>query len=207
MEAPERIIQKAHELFMRYGIRSVSMDDVATHLGISKKTIYHFFADKDALVEAVMDMEIAENQEESQCHKRQSDDAIHEIFLAMEMVLEIVSKVNPAVIFDLEKYHPKAFKKHMDFKNNYLYGVIKENLDWGKKEGLYREEIRSDIMSKFRLGSMFMIFDNDLFPQGKYNLTDIVTEMTDNFLYGLATTKGLKLIQKYKQIKTKTIIV
>lgn len=207
MEAPDRIIQKAHELFMRYGIRSVSMDDVANHLGISKKTIYQFFADKDALVEAVMDLEIAQSQEESQCHKGKSDDAIHEMFLAMEMVLEIVSKVNPAVIFDMEKYHPKAFKKHKDFKNNFLYSVIKENLEWGRKEGLYREEIESDILSKFRLGSMFMIFDNELFPHGKYKLTDIVKEMTDNFLYGLATPKGVKLIQKYKQSNTKTITV
>ena len=61
MEQQERIVVKAHELFMRYGIRSISMDEIATHLGISKKTIYQFFADKDALVASVVDIEITNN--------------------------------------------------------------------------------------------------------------------------------------------------
>ncbi len=207
METQERIVHKAHELFMRFGIRSVSMDDVANHLGISKKTIYHCFIDKDALVEGVIDREICINQSECDIHKTKSENAIHEMFLAMEMVLEMVGKVNPAVIYDLEKYHPKAFKKHADFKNNFLYNIIRENLEWGKKEGYYREEINTEILSRLRLASMFMIFNKEFFPHGKYSLTDIVKEMTDNFLFGMTTTKGLKMILKYKQSKFKTTSV
>ena len=62
MEQQERIVNKAHELFLRYGIRSVSMDEIANHLGMSKKTIYQFYADKDALVEDVIDIEINLNR-------------------------------------------------------------------------------------------------------------------------------------------------
>src|SRR5476649_1077387 len=119
--------------------------------------------------------------------------------MAMDMVQEMLGKMNPAVIFDLDKYHPAAFKKYNDHKNKFLYAIIRENLDWGKQEELYREEIQSDIIARFRLTSMFMIFNPELFPLGKHSLPNLIAEITDNFLYGLATAKGQKLIQKYKQ--------
>jgi TetR/AcrR family transcriptional regulator, cholesterol catabolism regulator len=205
MEPQERIVNKAHELFMRYGIRSISMDEVANHLGISKKTIYQFYTDKDALVEGVIDIEISTSQLECTQHRQKSENPIQEVFMAVDMMLEVLSKINPTVLYDLEKYHPAAFKKHTEFKNKFLYAIIKENLDWGKAEGLYREEIKPDFLARFRLASMFLIFNQDLFPLGKYSLGTAITEMTDNFLYGLATAKGQKLIQKYKQQRLKTI--
>ena len=103
MEPQERIVNKAHELFMRFGIRSVSMDEVANHLGMSKKTIYQFYADKDSLVEDVIDIEINESQTECTQHREKSENAIHELFMAVDMVLEMLTKMNPMVIFDLEK--------------------------------------------------------------------------------------------------------
>lgn len=205
MEPQERIANKAHELFMRYGIRSVSMDEVANHLGMSKKTIYQFYADKDALVEDVIDLQINANQSECNMHKLKSENAIHEIFMAVDMMLEVLTNINPNVIFDLEKYHPKAFKKHTEFKNKFLYTIIKQNLDQGKEQGLYREDINSDILARFRLASTFLIFNPELFPHGKHSISAIINEMTDNFLYGLATNKGQKLIEKYKQQRLKTI--
>lgn len=207
MEPRDRIVNKAHELFMRYGIRSVSMDEVATQLGMSKKTIYQFYADKDALVEDVIEIEINDSRSECSAHKAKSDNAIHEIFMAVNMLLEVLSKMNPNVLFDMEKYHPKAFRKYNEFKDKFLYAIIKQNLEWGKQEGLYREEINTDILSKFRLATMLLVFNQDLFPSGKNSSITVVTEITDNFIYGLATPKGQKLIQKYKQQRSKTIIV
>ena len=204
MEPQERIASKAHELFMRYGIRSVSMDEVANHLGMSKKTIYQFYADKDALVEDVINAEVHEKQCECRVHRDKSENAIHEIFMATDMLLELLTHMNPALIFDLEKYHPKAFKQYNDHKNSFLYTLIKENIEWGKREGLYREEILSDIMARFRLASVFLVFNPDAMPTGKHSLPAIVQEITDNFLYGLASAKGQKLIQKYKQQRLKT---
>lgn len=203
MEAQERIAGKAHELFMRYGIRSVSMDEVANHLGISKKTIYQFYADKDALVEDVINIEISEKEHECNRHHQNSENAIHEIFMAVDHLMELLTKMNPALIFDLEKYHPTAFKKYNEYKNSFLYTIIRENIEWGKKDGLYREEIKADILARFRLASIFLIFNPELFPHGKHSLPVLVTEITDNFLYGLATAKGQKLIQKYKQQRQK----
>jgi AcrR family transcriptional regulator len=203
MEPQERIVGKAHELFMRYGIRSISMDEVANQLGMSKKTIYQFYTDKDALVEDVINIELGSNEKECRNQKVQSENAVHEMFLALDMVMEVFTKMNPAVIFDLEKYHPKAFKKYSDYKNKFLYTVIKENLDNGIAEGLYREEVQTDIMTRFRLASIFLVLNPDLFPLSKHNLAEVITEITDNFLYGLVTPKGQKLVLKYKQQRQK----
>lgn len=198
MEPQERIVSKAHELFMRYGIRSVSMDEVANQLGISKKTIYQFYTDKDTLVEDVIDIELSSSEKMCKAHRHKSENPIHEIFMAMDMVLDIFSRMNPALIFDMEKYHPKAFKKYNDHKEKFLYTMVKENLEAGISEGLYREDIQVDILSRFRLASVFLALNPEVFHSGRHNPGVVIKEITDNFLWGLATHKGQKLIQKYK---------
>jgi AcrR family transcriptional regulator len=112
MEAKERILQKAHELFNRYGIRSVSMDEIAAQLGISKKTVYQYYADKDELVSAVFNGIMSHNKEQCLKDRQIASNAIHEVFLAFDMVKEMFAEMNPAVLFDMEKYHPSAFDTH-----------------------------------------------------------------------------------------------
>lgn len=203
METQERILQKAHELFLRYGIRSVSMDEMAAHLGISKKTIYQFYSDKDALVEDVLNIEMNKAESDCKLQKEQSENAVHETYIGLDSAEEIFASFNPSILYDLEKYHPKAHKKFTEHHNKFLYSYVKDNLERGIADGLYREEINIDIITKYRLGTIFMIFNDDHFPHGKYALSKIMNEITDNFLHGLVTAKGLKLIQKYKQQRRK----
>src|SRR5829696_9202746 len=108
MEVKERILVKAHELFNRYGIRSVSMDDIAAQLGMSKKTLYQYYADKEELVSGVFIAIIEGNKTRCLSDKKLADNAVHEVFLAFDMVQEMFSKMNPVVIFDLQKYHPSV---------------------------------------------------------------------------------------------------
>jgi len=203
METTERILHKAHELFMRYGIRSVSMDEMAAHLGISKKTIYQFYADKDALVEGVVAIEMNKMEADCKLHNSEAENAVHEIILATESMEEIFASFNPSILYDLKKYHPKSHKRFTEHHNKFLYSIIKQNLELGIAHGLYRQEINTDILSNYRIGTIFMIFNDDHFPHGKYALFKILTEITDNFLYGIVTPKGEKLIQKYKQQRQK----
>jgi AcrR family transcriptional regulator len=205
MDQQERIVQKAHDMFMRYGIRSISMDEIASQLGISKKTIYHFFTDKDALVDAVIHIELNESEEDCYQHKANSENPVHEIFIATDMVLELLKVMNPTLLFDLQKYHPTSFKKINDHKNKFLYKLIRENLDKGVAEGYYRAEINTEILTRFRIASIFLTFNPDLLPPGKNTAADLVKETTMNFLHGLVTPKGLKLIQKYTQQREKQL--
>lgn len=203
MEPKERILSKANELFHRYGIRSVSMDDIAAQLGMSKKTLYQYFVDKDELVTAVLEITLAENRDQCMVCNQKGEDVIHEIFLSLDMLKEMLSNMNPALMFDLQKYHHNAYSKFLDFRNNFLYKVIRENLEKGKAEGLYREDIDTEILTRYRLHTLMISFDSDVFPSNRTNLIYIEEQLLEHFLYGLATAKGQKLIQKYKTQRKK----
>lgn len=201
MEPKDRIQAKADEMFMRYGIRSVSMDDIAAQLGISKKTLYQVFSDKDELVEAVVENELSKGQNDCLGCRNASKDAVDEIFITMEQIAEQFRNMNPVVLYDLEKFHPSSFQKFLKHKNEFLLDVIRKNLERGIKEELFRPEINVEILSRFRLESMMIAFNIYVFPPRKYNLVEVTQEIIEHYLYGLATLKGHKLILKYMQAR------
>lgn len=200
-----RIRDKAKELFMRYGIRSVSMDDIATQLGMSKKTLYQYFTDKNELVDAVVDDDVQDMQNECIATGDQAQDAIEEIFLTVERIVEQLRHMNPMVIYDLEKFHFRAYQRFMEHKNMFLLKIIRNNLEWGIKEELYRPGINVDIISRFRLESMMIAFNIDLFPPSKYNLVEVTKEIIEHYVFGIVSLKGYKLILKYQQLRNKKV--
>lgn len=203
MEPKERILEKAHELFNRFGIRSVSMDDIATQVGMSKKTVYQYYTDKEELVSAVIEAKLANNRECCLADQQRAENAVHEIFLAFDMIQELFSNMNPIVIYDMEKYHPPAFQKFQEFRNGFLYQTISTNLKRGIEEGLYRPEMDIDILTRLRIASVMLAFNPEVFPNNRTHLVEIERELTEHFLFGLTTTKGQKLINKYKWQRTK----
>lgn len=206
MEIKDRILLKAEELFMQYGIRSVSMDDIANGLGMSKKTLYQYFADKDELVEGVVDGHIKIVEGDCINCRKEAKDAIHEIFLTMEHIMEEFSNMNPMLLYDLEKFHFKAYQRFREYKDKFLLQIIRNNIEWGIKDEFYRSDINVDIMSKYRIESMMIPFNVAVFPPGKYNLATTSEMIIENFTYGLATIKGHKLIQKYNEQRQKNVL-
>lgn len=204
MEMKERIQQKANDLFRRYGVKSITMDEIATQLGASKKTIYQYFSDKDDLVEAVVKETIAFSQNTCDQNRDHSRDAIDELFQAMDLVQQIFSGMNPAMMYDLEKFHPQSYRIFLDHKNKYLFEAIKTNLRRGIAEELYRPEINIDIIAKFRLEGMMIAFNQDVYPASRFNLIELHTAIIEHFLFGVASLKGYKLILKYQQERTKS---
>lgn len=190
---------------MQYGLRSVSMDDIASGLGISKKTIYQYYADKDQLVNEVISHTLVHNQSCCQHDCNCSENAVHEIFLSVDFMIDIFQSMNSSVLFDLQKYHPGAFEKFLQHKNEFVFEMISENLRRGIREGLYRPDINIDILARFRVESTLLPF-NPLFAEKvKLSMADIQRELALHFLYGLVTDKGRKLLVSYQQQRTKTI--
>jgi AcrR family transcriptional regulator len=200
-----RIRDKARELFLRYGVRSVSMDDIATSLAMSKKTIYQYFADKNELVDEVVNDEVNNMQVECLEDSRKANDAIEEIFITVDRIVEQFRNMNPVIIYDLEKFHVRAYQRFMEYKNKFLLQIIRRNLEWGVREGLYRPEINIDVLAKFRLESMMIPFNMDLYPPSKYQLADVSRETIEHFVFGVASLKGYKLILKHQQKRFKNI--
>jgi TetR/AcrR family transcriptional regulator, cholesterol catabolism regulator len=206
MEIKDRIKQKAHEMVMMYGIRSVSMDDIANALGMSKKTIYQYYADKDELVDAVVEDELSKTQQDCEACKINAKDAVEEVVLTMNQIHDQFQNMNPVILYDMQKFHPPAFQKFLKHKHEYLYKVIRQNIERGVKEELYRPDLNIDVLSKFRLESMLIAFNLHVFPPGKYRLVEVTEIIMENFVFGLATVKGHKLFVKYRNELTKKII-
>lgn len=199
----QRIVEETSKLFMKYGIRSISMDEIAQHLSISKKTIYQYYKDKNDLVDAVINKEIDRNQQMSCEIQACCKEAIHEIFIAITAVEDLFKSMNLVLIFDLKKYHVKAYSKLLDFKRKHLLELVKDNLRRGIKEGFYREDINIEALSLFRVETIFMILNNEAFEEHKIDRITLFLEMSENFILGIATTKGAKQLQKYKQQRLK----
>lgn len=203
MELKDRIKQKADELFRSYGIKSVTMDLIATRLGVSKKTIYQSFADKDELVDEVVTDLLIYNQSCCNKDRAKATDAIHEVFLAMEMVQQMLENMNPGILYDIERNHPLTFQKFLQHKNKFLLHILEENIERGKKEGLYRTDINTEVIARIRLETMMLPFNPELFPKNKFSLVDLQQQLIEHFLFGVATMKGHKLILKYQQQRKK----
>ena len=182
---------------MRYGIRSITMDEIAAQLGISKKTIYQFFTDKDDMVSAVIDLEIKKNEMDCIEFRNQSENAVHQIFLALESLEELLKSTNPLMLYDLEKHHPRSYKKLKEFKYEFLYRIILDNLQWGIAEELYRPDIQLDITTKSRIEAAFLVFNLDLFPHSRYKISEVNYELSMLFIHGVVSAKGKTLIEKY----------
>ena len=204
MEINDRIKQKADELFRRYGVKSVTMDEIASQLGVSKKTIYQSFADKNQLVdEVIVDML---GLQRSFCMESMTnaENAVHEVFLTMESMEKLFMNMNPSFVFDVERGNPSTYKKFLDFKYNFILGIMKKNIIRGKEEGLYRENLNEDLIAKFRLETMMLPFNEEVFPRDQFPLIALHQELIEYNLYGMVTLKGYKLITKYQKKRDKT---
>lgn len=205
MDMKERIQQKAGELFHRYGIKSITMDEIASQLGVSKKTIYQFFADKEELVMQVASEIIGHSRSSCDYCKQHADNAIHEVFNLMDFLMEMFSNINPVMLFDLEKFHPRSYAVFQQYKEEYLYEMISKNIRQGVAEGLYRENLNVDVITRIRLEGMVLGFNQQVFPAARYNIIDVQRILLEHFLFGIASAKGHKLILKYQKKSKKKL--
>ncbi|MEO6131302.1 MAG: TetR/AcrR family transcriptional regulator [Saprospiraceae bacterium] len=189
-------LERVETLFMRFGIKSITMDDVARELGISKKTLYQYVESKDALVVKVLGHHIS--REKSQCHFvcRESSNAIEEIFTIMDANSQELAQMKTNIINDLQKYHRDAWLMIRNFQHDFVLNIIRDNIMRGRKEGWYREDFDVDIIAKLHLASVFNLFDEQLFPASTTSKVTLFKEYMLHFLHGIVSAKGLAYIKK-----------
>ena len=200
MEGQDRILEGARELFFSYGIRSVSMDDIARHLGMSKKTVYQNFKDKDEIVNMLLVASLESNEKQLKKLETDSKDAVQEIILIMKHIAEMFSRINPNLFYDMQKYYPEAWKTFQAFKQRSMIKMVETNLQHGISQGYFRNDINVRILAKMRIEQVEMAMNPMIFPHDKYNIAEVQLCMIDHFLHGITTLKGHKLLNKYKNI-------
>jgi len=200
MEVKDRILLISKDLFFQYGVKSITMDDVAKHLSISKKTIYQFFKDKDELVLSVAQMHLESDMKALQLIASTAQDPIDEILKLSEHLKLSLQNLRSSVLYDIEKFHPRAWQIFLDHKEQCIYCSMVDNLQKGIEKGLYRADIDVNILSIFRMEQIQMGFNPTLYPLQKFDMQKVQLQFLEHFLYGICTLKGHKLINKYKQI-------
>ncbi|SDD29735.1 transcriptional regulator, TetR family [Mucilaginibacter pineti] len=200
MSQIERIIEGGEELFLKAGIKSVTMDDIAKHLGMSKKTIYQFFKDKNELVIALVKRKLKADEDQMVEFMSKSTNVIEEMINMTKCSEEVFSRINPIVVHDMQKYHPDAWKEFQRFKADVLVSTLEELLTKGIKQGYIRPEIDVKIVARMRVNTVELGFNTSIFPVAEFNTWKIQVQFLDHFNYGICTLKGYKLLNKYKNI-------
>lgn len=199
MEEKE-LFEKVTLLFMRYGIKSMTMDEVARQLGISKKTLYLYVDNKKDLVKKMMEIHIDCEQCNLEETFKKCDNAIDEI---MEMTKEVSSQMNgvhPSIMFDMKKYHPEAFQILLNHKDQFVRNCIHKNLENGVKEGLYRQNLNVEIVTQLYLSMVGSIINSENTSVQEFNFQNVHSEMMRYHIRGVASTKGREYLkQKFRQ--------
>ncbi len=201
-EKKEVILEHAQKIFMRYGLKSVTMDDISRELKISKKTLYRFVTDKNDLVAQVMQAHVTKDQAIVKEMAEKSKNAIEEIRSISEYVGAMVGNLHPSVHYDMEKYYPEAWEIFMKHKRNFVLNCMSENMVRGMKEEYYRKDLNVPIIALLYVGRIDMVFDGQLFPPDQFNFGDVFIEMIHYHLRGIASEKGFDYInQNFKKKK------
>ncbi|MBP1651173.1 MAG: transcriptional regulator, TetR family [Bacteroidetes bacterium] len=199
MEIQSRILDTAFNLFSQCGTRSITMDDIAHKMGVSKKTLYAHFADKDELVTHAIMRYLHAVDADCKANQTQAVNAIDELFLVMEMLDKQFRNMKPLVLLDLQRYHSTAYQAFLSYRDTSLQSTIRENLQRGIREGLYRSDLDVDVLTQYRLATAMLCFQPDVFAPGLYEMSKVQRILLEHFLYGLVSSEGFERIEAYKQ--------
>ncbi len=196
MNKKDEIAIKAGEMFMKYGIKSVSMDDLSRELGISKKTIYTHFSDKNVLIHHVLRSHLEMIQGGCDSIMGSCENAIDELFTIINLTAKDMNSIHPSVIFDLQKYHPEVWKLIDDHERCFVLPFIKENIIRGRKEGFYRMDFNVEIVAQIYVSVNDSIFKRTIQGTNENTIVEIFNESLRFILFGMSTAKGNEYLRK-----------
>jgi AcrR family transcriptional regulator len=191
------ILDKAAELFLTLGIKSLTMTDLASRMGISKKTLYTVVTDKNDLVNKVMERQIAENNCEINEACINANNAIEELIEFSKIANDKIKVVHPSIFFDLQKFHPEAWATLDRFENCTMKELTKNNLERGIKEGLYREDLNADIIASVYVSVMHEMFNRPVPNRNSVGIQEFYFQVFTYHIRGIASEKGIQLINQH----------
>ena len=198
-EIEYKILNISKVLFKKFGFKSVTMDDIARELGMSKKTIYNHFSNKKELVSRSIDLYIEAEGQSICCINDKDVDAVYEMFLIAGHVRQVFKEIGTRTMYDLNKYYKESALKLHQFMTDNIYNSITDNLTKGIKDGLYREDVPIGIIARFYVAKAQIIKDDAIFPRDKFSKDLVVDTLLEYHLRAIVTPKGAKLINKYTE--------
>ena len=201
MAVKERILETALRMFRMYGIKSVTMFDISKETGVSKKTVYEHFKDKEDLVLEGMNFVLNSHIEHFQDFRILSHNAIEELLKEQEYMELMGKTVNPVMLYEIQKYHPAIWKQVESFKVSSVLHSITANLQRGIDEGIYRDDLNLNIIGRMRQLQLETVFDPTQYPVMQYDMHEVMEQLTIHFLLGITTLKGRELAEQFLNFK------
>lgn len=198
METKDRILTHAAALFLRNGIKSVSMDDIAAELAMSKKTLYKFFTNKDEIVQGMVTQHLSTVQGECCAIAGHAPNAVAQMLDVSRWADQQFSNIHPRIFHDLRKYHPVAWKLFAAHKSTFILDQITQNLRRGIAEGLFRPDLDVEVLARLSLAQIELTFDPESYPPAQFTPQRVNRVLDEHFLLGVVTRQGHELIADYR---------
>ena len=192
----ETILKKAGESFLKYGFKSVTMDDIANDLGISKKTIYKHFKNKGELVDNTISYLHESMHNTVMCVCEKGFNAIQENFEIKKIFSEVFKNSDNSPMYQLQKYYPKTYTKIMKNEFSMFKDCILKNIEKGIEEGIYRKQIDRELTTKFYFSLMLSVHDSNLYQYNKNTINKLELKALEYHIRAIATLKGLKILEE-----------
>jgi AcrR family transcriptional regulator len=189
------IMERASAVYMKYGIKSVTMDDLSRELAMSKKTIYKYFNDKNELVKSIIEFKVEMDKALCINCQQQSENAIDDLINVSKLVIEHVGNINPTVFFDLQKHYKDAWKVMENHKWEFISSMIKENINRGIKEKIYRDDLNVEVISRLYVGCTDLLMNGEIFPWPEFQFEQLFSEFIQFQIHGMANEDGLKYLK------------
>jgi len=196
----ENILDKSADLFLNYGFKSVTMDDIANALGISKKTIYQHFENKTKLVEATTLHMFHIISEGINCICALEKNPIEEIYEIKRFVMEHLKDEKSSPQHQLQKYYPKIFESLKQKQYYLMQDCVVNNLNRGVELGLYRKSINIQFISRLYFNCMMSLKDRELFPLQNFSMNMLMDNYLEYHVRGICTSKGLDILKELTEI-------
>ncbi|MCC1484341.1 TetR/AcrR family transcriptional regulator [Winogradskyella immobilis] len=193
----DKIIQKSAELFLNLGFKSVTMDDIANEMGISKKTIYVHFSNKTKLVETVTFtlFETICDGIDGICST--SNNPIEELYAIKMFVMQHLNNEKTSPQYQLKKYYPQIYDVLKAKQFDKMQDSVLESLQQGVNTGVFRNTIDVNFISRMYFNGMTGIKDNSIFPQEKFNMNYLMESYLEYHLRAIVTEKGMTILNNF----------
>ena len=203
-EKKREIVAQATDVYMRLGIKSVTMDEMARQLGVSKKTLYQYVSDKNDLVMQCILMSHEQEEKVIENILLTQTDAIDQLVAITSFIVSQFQQVHPSIIFDLNKYHPSVVKEMNCHRDEFVCGCIRTNLELGIAQGVYRENLNAEIISMMHMSMIDSLLNGSMQQASKMKPVDVYSEFVRYHIRGIASEKGIKhlheLVKKEPQL-------
>ncbi|MBT5870805.1 MAG: TetR/AcrR family transcriptional regulator [Bacteroidetes bacterium] len=195
----KNIILKATELFMKLGFKSVTMDDIAKEMGISKKTIYTHFNNKETIIGVVTDhvFETVCHDIDAICDLNQNP--IQELYAIKKRVMQYMQKEKASPTYQLQKYYPAIYNNIKQRQFSYMQQCVVKNLNRGLEQDLYRQNIEVQFVARIYFNGITGIKEESLFPHTMYEGETLYEMYLEYHLRGIVTPKGRNILNQMIQ--------